>query len=116
MLHPAFDGDPSDMADWLTNNTPVRECPEKRLMLAVLIDAINCARNKRRRGWQESDVWLHDDREHFMSCVSICDHLNIDVAKLRIGLRNPNKPHLRLNGVGRRIVAKPYREREKKSI
>jgi hypothetical protein len=69
--------------------------PIKRLMLAVLEDAMRCyqayakSRNgAHRRLFVEAEAWLMDRRaDGAFSCPTICDTLGIDPACLREGLR-----------------------------
>jgi hypothetical protein len=68
--------------------------PEKRLMLAVLGDAINCFQDnvlarsgKRKKLFEESKAWiLTGDRNWVFSFENICEVLGINPAYLRQGL------------------------------
>jgi hypothetical protein len=71
------------------------DTPEKRLMIAILADAINCfqkyaaARNRRnRRVVHEAEKWLMSaDRSWPFSFENICDILAIDSQRLRSNLQ-----------------------------
>jgi len=73
---------------------------ERRLMLAVLGDAVDCYRRGRgardpatRVLFNETRAWLEStDRRATFSFVSICDALDIDADYLRRGLRQPRAP------------------------
>lgn len=68
--------------------------PEKRLMLAVLEDAISCFQNnvlarsgKSKKLFEESEAWiLAGDRDWFFSFENICDVLGINSVYVRQGL------------------------------
>jgi hypothetical protein len=68
--------------------------PEKRLMLAVLEDAISCFQNnvlarsgKSKKLFEESEAWiLAGDRDWFFSFENICDVLRINPVYVRQGL------------------------------
>lgn len=80
--------------------------PEKRLMLSVLEDAINCfqdnaaARNgKRKRLFEEAEDWiLQEDADWLFSYESICEHLRISPTYLRLGLLRLRERKLRNSG------------------
>jgi hypothetical protein len=64
--------------------------PERRLMLAVLMDAVHrcrCRRSNVREGgpgWRVEDAWLRsEDRTWPFSFASICDYLGLDSTYLR---------------------------------
>ena len=68
--------------------------PEKSLMLAVLLDAVECFQkyallqdNYARRVFKDTEDWiLADDQEWLFSFINICDALGIDSHYLRKGL------------------------------
>ena len=68
--------------------------PEKRLMSAVLLDAIECFQKYpvlhdeyENRLFREAENWILDnDREWLFSFINICDALTIDPQYLRKGL------------------------------
>jgi len=68
--------------------------PEKRLMFAVLSDAVDIVMTaqsttnvRRRMLFHETVAWLRcDDREWPYSFVNLCDGLGFDAARLRVGL------------------------------
>jgi len=73
---------------------------ERRLMLAVLGDAVDCYRRGRgtrdpatRLLFDETRAWVEStDRRALFSFESICDALNIDADYLRRGLRQRRAP------------------------
>ena len=75
---------------------------ERRLMLAVLGDAVDCYRRGRRASdpatrllFDEARAWLEStDRRATFSFESICDVLDIDPDYLRRGLRQQRAPGL----------------------
>jgi hypothetical protein len=68
--------------------------PEKRLMLAILEDAVDCFQNnvlaqslKSRRLFQEAEKWIVEvDGDWFFSFENICETLEINPAYVREGL------------------------------
>jgi hypothetical protein len=74
------------LADLVAGTSPT---PERRLMLAVLDDAIRVLEtqpygSRARRLRAETDRWLAaDEREWPYSYVNVCDGLGIDPARLR---------------------------------
>lgn len=73
-------------------------CPEGRLLLAVLEDALGIHKTyarvpsgRHRRLVAETEEWLFsDDTSWPLSFVNVCDSLGIDVAWLRARLRGPS--------------------------
>lgn len=70
-----------------------RLVPEKRLMLAVLEDAVGLfcrhrhARGRRRRRVAEAIAWLWSDaRHHPFAFVNVCEALGLDPLYVRAGL------------------------------
>lgn len=69
--------------------------PEKRLMFAILIDAVECfqryqfaAKTRDRRLFQQAEVWIFGDERKWIYCFeNICQELQIDPDYLRSGLR-----------------------------
>lgn len=69
--------------------------PERRLMSAVLEDAVHvyrthaAARSGRQHDlFAEAEAWIEsDDRSYLFSFESVCDHLGLDAGYLRRGLR-----------------------------
>jgi hypothetical protein len=80
--------------------------PEKRLMLAVLGDAIDCFQDnvlarsgKRKKLFEESEAWiLAGDRDWVFSFENICEVLGINPTYLRHGLLDGKKRKLRMIG------------------
>jgi hypothetical protein len=68
--------------------------PEKRLMLAILEDAVDCFQNnvfaqsvKGRRLFQEAEKWIVDaDGDWFFSFENVCETLELHPAYVRQGL------------------------------
>ncbi len=68
--------------------------PEKRLMLAVLEDAVICFQKfvrssnaKERLAFEEAEAWILDEDSHWLfSFVNICEALGLDPDYLREGL------------------------------
>ena len=89
------------------------ERPERRLMLAVLEDAISTllkhggsGRARARRLVREAEQWIHARNQDWpFSFENICSVLNLDAAALRKGLSNIT------SGAPARLVALPIRRR-----
>jgi len=69
--------------------------PERRLMAALLEDAVSClARNpgrcsrRQRKCFEEARAWIHtgDDEDWIFSFSNVCETLGLDPAYLRRGL------------------------------
>jgi len=68
---------------------------EKRLILSVLEDAIECfmkcidaATNKGQRLFRDADEWIsHEDKRWVFSFDNVCDMLDINPEYMRVGLR-----------------------------
>ena len=105
-------------------------CSEQRLILAVLVDAINVlhARNpmagaRKRHAFTEAAKWVLTRGNHYLfSFDSVCDALNIEPETLRerIGLAHGSidlewPRHLRSNWLGRAQNMTADRVREKRS-
>ena len=81
--------------------------PIKRLMLAILEDALNCLgkqastkRGGQHRIYLEAEQWLyHEDEDALFSFSTICQTLGIEPSYLRLGLRNwvETRAHSRIN-------------------
>ena len=76
--------------------------PEKRLVIAILADALNCiqryyatrGRRRRLRSGCEAEHWLmSEDRQWPFSFENICDLLSIDSQEVRYALHNLSKQH-----------------------
>lgn len=103
--------------------------PEKRLMLAILRDAVACYRRnagtqlgKRRRLFLEVETWIEDHRSDCLfSFRNICDTLGIDPDYLTRGLFHAWDPHverpeigqLRLDASSRRRTGRKRRKRRR---
>jgi len=65
--------------------------PERRLLVAILSDAIDCYRKnlggrtaRARRLCREAEHWIHDDDQLWVfSFRNICDALGVDAAAMR---------------------------------
>ena len=78
----------------VTNNPAVGpgEGP-RRLMAAVLEDALRCTRQEERNASsREASHWVFsNDRSHVFSFLSVCDALRVDYNRLRILLRRESR-------------------------
>lgn len=80
--------------------------PEKRLMLAILEDAVQCFQNngfaqtvRGRRIFQEAKKWIVDaDREWVFSFANVCEALGLNPAYVRAGLHRMVIPPLGTEG------------------
>jgi hypothetical protein len=80
--------------------------PEKRLMLAILEDAVQCFQNngfaqsvRGRRIFQEAKKWIVDaDRDWVFSFENVCEALGLNPAYVRAGLRRMVIPPLGTEG------------------
>ena len=95
------------------------ERPEKRLMLAVLQDAVSTllkhagsARSRPRRLMREAEQWINARNSDWpFSFENICGVLNLDAAALREGLQRVTaRPAIVVAlPVGRRVVGERHR-------
>ena len=84
---------------------------EKRLILSVLEDAIECfmkcidaSTSKGQRLFREADEWIaHEDKRWVFSFDNVCDMLDINPEYMRLGLRKWKEK--RLDAIARRRVA-----------
>lgn len=82
------------------DRTGIAWTPERRLLLAVLEDAVamflryrNDQTTRGKRLFRETQEWfVSTDRTSVYAFESICDHLNLDAEYLRLGLRRLPKP------------------------
>ena len=70
--------------------------PEKRLMFAILLDAVECfqhyAGHEDNRLFLETEDWVsEDDRGWIFSFINVCEALEIDPQYLRQGLLHGRK-------------------------
>jgi hypothetical protein len=80
--------------------------PEKRLMLAILEDAVECFQDnafsqseRGRRIFKEAKKWIVErDREWVFSFENVCEALGLNPAYVRAGLRRMVIPPLRTDG------------------
>jgi hypothetical protein len=101
-----FDPDPLVPAQYFERFRSKTLAPEKRLMLAVLEDAVNCYQDnvsarseKRKKPFEESQAWiLAEHHDWFFSFENVCEILGIDPAYLRQGLLDEKKRKLRMIG------------------
>ena len=93
--HPLFQPDiilPSQHRDTLQRRTP--QDPEKRLMLAVLEDAVACFRNglhardhRRKELFKDSEAWITEENGDWLfSFEHVCDILGLDARLIRFEL------------------------------
>jgi hypothetical protein len=83
-------------------HSPRTLCPEQRLMLAILEDALSLYRKYGKYGrgsgrqWRmvaETEEWLFsDDTSWPFSFVNLCHALDIDVARVRAQIRHRPSP------------------------
>lgn len=59
---------------------PIR--PEKNLLLAILVSAMNDLKNKGRVGRQAQEFFLNDDQEYIFSFRAICEQLEVSPDKI----------------------------------
>lgn len=64
------------------------DTPEKRLMTAVLFDAIAELRREGSVGAKEVRVWIREEETHLFSFQTVCDVLGINATHLARGLLN----------------------------
>jgi hypothetical protein len=87
------------------HGTPKRTAafqPVRRLMLAMLVDAVRCFRTKsgarqpvRRRDFAEAQSWIFSDKDDgLFSFNAVCDALEIDPKAVRKTLARPNATNL----------------------
>jgi hypothetical protein len=84
---------------------------EKRLILSVLEDAIECfmkcidaSTSKGQRLFRDADEWIaHEDKRWVFSFDNVCDMLDINPEYMRMGLRKWKDK--RLDAIGRRRAA-----------
>ena len=84
---------------------------EKRLILSVLEDAIECymkcieaATSKGQRLFRDADEWInHEDKRWVFSFDNVCDMLDINPEYMRLGLRKRKETRLEL--IARRRIA-----------
>jgi len=105
--HPLFQPDiilPSQYRDSLRRRTP--QDPEKKLMLAVLEDAVACFRNglhardhRRRELFKDSEAWITEkDGDWLFSFEHICDILGLDARSIRNELLKWKKETVKRGG------------------
>ena len=75
--------------------------PEKRLMLAVLKDAVGCfqknlsaRRGRRRDAFIDAETWIEEESDWPFSFANICETLGMDPLHIREGLRRWKKAQL----------------------
>src|SRR6266478_6012886 len=82
---------PEQYCDLIARSTQL--CPELRLLLAVLDDALRCWVGKtgtfatRERRQAEAEKWLFGNYETVLSFIFVCQYLNIDPHYFRDHLR-----------------------------
>lgn len=98
-----FGPDPVSTAEYADNSQRRPQwLPEKKLMLAVLDDAILCYRKyrsankgKERRLFREAQEWIFDEQDdRIFSFESVCACLGIDPGWIRKGLNQCKKQKL----------------------
>jgi hypothetical protein len=94
--------------------------PEKRLVIAILEDAIDCFRkhhsardHKARQLFEDAEAWiLSEDREWPFSFENICELLDFSPEYLRRGLLAWKEHQLSDRSRGKVVHLKPYVARE----
>jgi transposase-like protein len=79
--------------DTMQRSTPLE--PEKKLMLAVLEDAVMCFQDnlltrdkKKKQLFDETELWLFEERsDRLFAFASVCQQLNLDPEYVRNGLK-----------------------------
>ena len=105
--HPLFQPDiilPSQHRDILQRRT--QQDPEKKLMLAVLEDAVACFRNglhardhRRRELFKDSEAWIREENGDWLfSFEHICDILGLDARSIRNELLKWKKEAVKRGG------------------
>jgi hypothetical protein len=86
---------------------------EKRLILSVLEDAIECymkcieaTTSKGQRLFREAEEWINrEDKKWVFSFDNVCDMLDINPGYMRVGLRKWKQRHLEMMEVRRATLA-----------
>ena len=83
--------------------------PEKQLMLAVLLDAVECYQqyvgDETNRLFKDTEEWIFaDDHEWLFSFINICEAVDIAPQYLRKGLLQWNKERSRKVSPGKRLA------------
>lgn len=80
-----FTNDPTDTPEYFKNINSQESQPEKKLMFAILKDAIECLKEPTK---QEAEKWImSEDKRWIFSFRNICEELGLDPDYLRRGLR-----------------------------
>jgi len=105
-------------AQWQILNRNLDRSPEKRLLLAILEDAINCwlqdgLTGRKARVKAEATEWLFSDNDALFGFKSVCEHLEIDPAYFRARLRQSAAAprRCRRSHSGRKASVSAIRER-----
>lgn len=71
--------------------------PEKGLLMAILLSAINDLKRQGRIGRQAQEFFLNQSDEYIFSFKSICDYLSVDPQKILIvtGLEGNDKKQVK---------------------
>jgi hypothetical protein len=91
--------------------------PEKRLMFAILLDAVDCFQEhaKDDRLFKETEEWIfEDDHEWPFSFINICQALDMDPEYLRKGLLN-SRPRVILGANTRRLSERCFSKAARRS-
>jgi hypothetical protein len=86
--------------DTMQRSTPLE--PEKKLMLAVLEDAVMCFQDnlftrdkKKKQLFDETELWLFEERsDRLFAFANVCQELNLDPHYVRSGLRRWQRSQL----------------------
>jgi hypothetical protein len=87
--------------------------PEKRLMFAVLLDAVECyqkyASNETHRLFKDIEEWIiADDHEWLFSFVNICEAVDLNPNYLRNGLSQWKEQRSRKVTAGKKFAARAF--------
>lgn len=71
--------------------------PEKGLLVAILLSAINDLKRQGRIGRQAEEFFLNESDEYIFSFKSICDYLSVDPKKILVvtGLEGNEKKEIK---------------------
>ena len=87
--------------------------PEKQLMLAVLLDAVECyqqyASDETNRLFKDTEEWIFaDDHEWLFSFINICEAIYIAPQYLRKGLLQWNNERSQKVSAGKRLATESF--------
>lgn len=112
IIEAAILGDDILPAQWVAMHEPEQWTPERRLMLAVLMDAVRCYRQTAYSRQRELNLsnetadWFTSQSHYPFSFLTICDELEIDPVKFAtnidyLKLENPRGFRVARAGMGK---------------